>query len=114
MLELRRRVDSRRRAAPIIRDEQPLRPHVTDRYPATFRVARSQKPPSVHVAMMCREVGVPAPPGEGADCDMKSVDLAYDRLHNAETRGCAPEERKWYGQARVRNEPVAGRLRRPY
>ena len=28
--------------------------------------------------------------------------------------GGAAEERKWYGQARVRNEPVPGRLRRPY
>ena len=28
--------------------------------------------------------------------------------------GLLREERKWYGQARVRNEPVPGRLRRPY
>src|SRR5688500_10282590 len=49
------------------------------------------------------------------NCDMKPVGLAYNQLHNATgTTRTAREEKEVYGQARVRNESVPGRLRRPY
>src|SRR5215203_4670869 len=48
--------------------------------------------------------------------DLQSVELAYDRLQNAisTARMCRVRNGGRYGYARVRNEPVPGRLRRPY